>query len=91
MEVDVPTTLTTLSSALGVLEQALAPLLAVPLKEMLANEEEGQQVAPIEQARTQILTAYLVHDLIWSESIAPVWLGWLLMGARSWPQFWVGR
>lgn len=70
MEVDVPETLSTLSSALTTLEQALAPLLAVPLKSILNNEDDQLQLAPIEQARTQILTAYLVHDLIWSECSA---------------------
>ena len=67
MEVDVPAAVADLSAALSSLEAAFEPLAATPLKEILANEEPAMQIDPIEQARTQILTAYLVHDLIWSK------------------------
>lgn len=68
MEVDVPAAVFTLSAALSTLEAAFEPLAATPLKDLLNNEEPDLQMDPIEQARTQILTAYLVHDLIWSKS-----------------------
>jgi hypothetical protein len=72
MEVDVPAAVSTLSAALSTLEAAFEPLAATPLKDLLNNEEPDHQMDPIEQARTQILTAYLVHDLIWSRSPSSV-------------------
>ncbi len=71
MEVDVPAAVSTLSAALSTLEAAFEPLAATSLKDLLNSEEPDCQMDPIEQARTQILTAYLVHDLIWSKSAFP--------------------
>lgn len=68
MEVDVPAVVTSLSAALTRLEAAFEPLANTNLKDILNNDEADMQMDPIEQARTQILTAYLVHDLIWSKS-----------------------
>ena len=75
MEVDLPAAVSDLSAALSTLEAAFEPLAATPLKDILNQEEPDLQMDPIEQARTQILTAYLVHDLIWSKLSAAAQAG----------------
>lgn len=52
-----------LSSAVATLSAALSPLLATSLVEVV---EEG--IEPLEKAKLEVTMAYVVHDLIWSES-----------------------
>ncbi|BGP24068.1 exosome complex protein LRP1 [Rhodotorula toruloides] len=58
-DIDPSATLTTLSASLNSLETAVEPLLAKPFDEVLADQD------PLVQARLQVLTSYMVHDLIW--------------------------
>ncbi|BGP31436.1 hypothetical protein JCM10296v2_003200 [Rhodotorula toruloides] len=58
-DTDPSATLATLSTSLDSLETALEPLLAKPFEEVLADQD------PLVQARLQVLTSYMVHDLIW--------------------------
>ncbi|BGO98787.1 Exosome complex protein [Rhodotorula toruloides] len=58
-DTDPSATLDTLSTSLDSLETALEPLLAKPFDEVLADQD------PLVQARLQVLTSYMVHDLIW--------------------------
>lgn len=64
-DTDPSATLATLSTSLDSLETALEPLLAKPFDEVLADQD------PLVQARLQVLTSYVVHDLIWGASPCP--------------------
>lgn len=69
-EVDPSTTLATLSSTLSTLESSLEPLLATPFETLCsATNQDGSELDPLLKARLEILTGYVVHDLIWSESL----------------------
>lgn len=61
-EVDPKSTLDELSTSLTSLEQVLASLVAKPFDELT------QDLEPIEKARLQVMSGYIVHDLIWSQS-----------------------
>lgn len=63
MSSDPSTALDSLSSSLTVLEFALAPVLATPLEEHLAQND----AEPLQKAKLQVMAGYVVHDLIWSE------------------------
>lgn len=54
-------TLSTLSTQLSTLETSLAPLLAVPYADLIANDEN----APLAKAKLDVLVSYALHDLIW--------------------------
>lgn len=60
-EVDPKTTLDALSTSLTTLEEALGPLLAKPFEELTEDLE------PLQKARLQVMSSYVVHDLVWSE------------------------
>lgn len=66
-ECDPTVALSQLSSALSTLEESLSPLLSTPFAALLAGPEGSQGVEPLLQARLEVLTGYVVHDLIWSE------------------------
>lgn len=61
-EIDPTQTLSTLSTTLTSLEESLAPLLATPFEEL------SQDLDPLQKAKLEVMTGYVVHDLIWSES-----------------------
>jgi hypothetical protein len=66
-EVDPQVTLATLSSSLTTLEESLAPLLATPFEDLT------QDLDPLQKAKLEVMTGYVVHDLIWSECSAARW------------------
>nr|CRX79003.1 hypothetical protein [Leucosporidium scottii] len=57
--------LSSLSTSLTTLEESLAPLLSTPLDQLLAGPSGSEGVEPLLQARLEVLTGYVVHDLIW--------------------------
>lgn len=66
-DIDPTVALSSLSSSLSTLEESLAPLLSTPFAQLLAGPEGSEGVEPLLQARLEVLTGYVVHDLIWSE------------------------
>lgn len=66
-DTDPTVALSQLSTSLTTLESSLAPLLSTPFESHLAGPEGSQGVEPLLQARLEVLTGYVVHDLIWSE------------------------
>lgn len=61
-EVPVDATLKELMSSLSSLETTLEPL----MKHKFADLQEQMAKEPVARARLEILTAYAVHDLMWS-------------------------
>lgn len=76
MSHDPSTALESLSTSFTVLEAALAPFLATPLEETLA-QNDGE---PLQKAKLQVMVGYVVHALIWSEFTVP--------GPKQWSCSW---
>lgn len=61
-DTDPSSTLAEMSASLTLLEAALEPLLAKPFDQV----RDG--LDPLQKARLEVMSGYVVHDLIWSES-----------------------
>ncbi|ORY78884.1 hypothetical protein BCR35DRAFT_304905 [Leucosporidium creatinivorum] len=64
-DADPTVALSQLSNSLTTLEQALSPLLSTPFDNLKSGPEGSEGVEPLLQARLEVLTGYVVHDLVW--------------------------